>query len=372
MVSMLAIGDDELTETLHRVAAGERNVRARLFLQPLMTQVFERLSRFVSERPNLRVGYSVKTNPRAELMREALRRGFYSETISGGEVEQSLANGFAPERIIYNGPNPATRLTVQPKYVFADSVEAFAANCRGLSNSIVGVRLRPPRIPSRFGVPPGRLEEFIAAVRASGREEIAVSFQVRAEDYGAYDFRGLIQTTVETAQRVERETGARVVAFDAGGGHSPSAFDELAKHGELDFLCEHAGARLSHVREYLIEPGQELDLSLEALIAPVLEVRSAGEGPEIVIDAGHPDFPYLREAPHRFYLKRGSRIEKLTGGSGRIVGRSCLEEDIVSQNVSLPTDIGTGDAIIVADVGAYDASTQYAFAQGFISGNTTP
>lgn len=70
--------------------------------------------------------------------------------------------------------------------------------------------------------------------------------------------------------------------------------------------------------------------------------------------------------------RRDGKLEKLRGGSARIIGRSCLEYDIVAQGVGLPANIGTSDAIVVADVGAYDASTQYAFAMGCISGNTAP
>jgi len=369
---MLTIGDDELTAALEGATRGKPNARERVLVQPLMSDVFERLRRFVIDYQGLVVGYSVKTNPRPEYLREALRCEFYAETISGGEIDQALHCGFTPERIIYNGPNPATRLKIMPKYVFADSVESFAANARALTDSIVGVRLRPPRIASHFGVPPARVDELIAVVRASGRSEIGVSFQIRDEDYISYDLRGLIDIVTETALRIERESGARVVAFDAGGGHSPQSFDKHANDDDFGYLCSHVGERLTGVREFVIEPGQELDFSLEAMIAPVLEARSSAEGPEIIVDAGHPDFPHLQQAPHRLFLRRNGALQKLSGGPGRIIGRSCLEYDVIAQNVRLPTDIGTQDAIVIADIGAYDASTQYAFAMGFISGNTAP
>ncbi|MBV9272002.1 MAG: hypothetical protein JO165_12990, partial [Candidatus Eremiobacteraeota bacterium] len=294
------------------------------------------------------------------------------ETISGGEVERAIANGFTPERIIYNGPNPATRLEHAPKYIFADSVEAFAANVAHIQGSVSGIRLRPPRIPSHFGVPPSHIDELIAAVRAGGRNETAVSFQVRQEDYGEYTFRGLVAAVTEVAEHIQRESGARIVAFDVGGGRSPQSFDKSAEDGDLRFMRDYVLQRLPDVRDFFIEPGQELDFSLEAFVAPVLEARRTSEGPEIIIDAGEPDFPYIHQAAHRLYLLRSSHIEKLEGGPGRIIGRSCLEADVVGKNVRLPTDIGTSDAIIIGEVGAYDASAHYAFAQGFISGNTSP
>src|SRR5947209_14783520 len=129
---MLTIGDDELTAALEGATRGKPNARERVLVQPLMSDVFERLRRFVIDYQRLGVGYSVKTNPRPEYLREALRCEFYAETISGGEIDQALHCGFTPERIIYNGPNPATRLKIMPKYVFAESVESFSANARAL------------------------------------------------------------------------------------------------------------------------------------------------------------------------------------------------------------------------------------------------
>jgi diaminopimelate decarboxylase len=126
--------------------------------------------------------------------------------------------------------------------------------------------------------------------------------------------------------------------------------------------------RLPDVRELLIEPGQELDFSLEALVAPILEVRS-GNPCEIVIDAGRPDFPAIDKTPHRLFLLRDERAALLSSGCDRVLGRTCLEDDVVG-TVSLPAGVRCGDAIVVADIGAYDASMRYAFAQGRESGNT--
>jgi diaminopimelate decarboxylase len=208
----------------------------------------------------------------------------------------------------------------------------------------------------------------VRALRASGRAQTAVSFQVRSEDYGAMTFREIAAAVLDAASRIEAQTAMRIEAFNVGGGRSAREFDASAAAGDYRFLHDAVQTRLPHLRELLIEPGQELDFSLEAIVAPILESRNAGRI-EIVIDAGRPDFPAIDKAPHRFFLLRDGRPTLLRPGSDRILGRTCLENDIVG-TVSLPGEVRRGDAIVVADVGAYDSSMRYAFAAGRESGNT--
>lgn len=365
---MLAVADDELSAALGRLVTACGVSRRRLFLADVANANFERLRTAIAEYRLLRVGYSVKTNPRRELLQEALRCGFYAECISRGEVEVSLGAGFRQEDIIYNGPVPATTVQAQPKYVFADSIEAYTANCAALPGSVVGIRIRPPGIESRFGVPVDRLADLGAAMRRSGRAETAVSFQVRSEDYGGNTFRGIASAVLDVASQLEAKTAMRVVAFDAGGGRSAAEFDASFAAGDYAFVHDAVQQRLPNVREIFIEPGQELAFSVEALVAPVLEVRR-GNPEEIVIDAGRPDFPAIDKSPHRLFVLRDGRAALLRAGHDRVLGRTCLEDDIVA-TVSLPDDVRCGDAIVVADIGAYDASMRYAFAQGRESGNT--
>lgn len=366
---MLAISDDELRTALARLLTNGGLSRRRVFLREVANANFDRLHTFAEKLPLLRIGYSVKTNPRAELLHEALRCGFYAECISRGEVEMSASAGFHAGSIVYNGPVPASTLNLQPKLVFADSIEAYDTACASLRGSIVGIRIRPPGIDSRFGVPISSLDELIRAMRDSGRTETAVSFQVRSEDYGDNTFRGIASAALHVAREIESQTDIRVAAFDVGGGRSAVEFDKSVAAGDYEYVHDAAQQRLPHLREIIMEPGQELDFSLEALVAPILELRSRNPA-EIVVDAGRPDFPAIDKTPHRLFMLRDGRVALLPSGCERVLGRTCLEDDVVGA-VSLPADVRPGDAIVVADIGAYDASMRYAFAEGRVSGNTT-
>jgi diaminopimelate decarboxylase len=100
----------------------------------------------------------------------------------------------------------------------------------------------------------------------------------------------------------------------------------------------------------------------------VLEVRHGRDGAsEAVVDAAISDLPMAPFYPHRVY-GRAARGDwsALAGGGDRLIGRICMESDILASDVALPEGIGPGDRLVIADAGAYDASMAYNFGRGVL------
>ncbi|MFN2459474.1 MAG: hypothetical protein ABR591_02080 [Candidatus Velthaea sp.] len=310
--------------------------------------------------------YSVKTNPRAELLAHALQHGFAAEVISAAELVWALDCGFAPDRIVYNGPDA---LRERPRrgrisLALADSREAFARYAALAAAEITGVRLRPEGVPSRFGAAAGDDDELAAALRAlPANEGFGVSFHVRREDLGLLTWRDVAAHVLERAQRLERRSGRRAAVFDMGGGWEPAALD-AALAGDVPWLLREVRGALRDVRTVLFEPGQSLATPSEALIVTVLELRTRDGAREAIVDAGYPDLPQIRSYAHALFVERSDRWVPLGPGCDRVAGRTCLEYDILASDVALPADIIEGDRLIVGDCGSYDASMSFAFARG--------
>lgn len=330
----------------------------------VLDEVFEAAGAFERSHSLLRLAYSVKTNPRREILLAALGQRLYAEAISPAEMDRALECGFRAGDVVYNGPFPATTCRVAPGYIFADSVQAFRNAAGIFAASVTGVRLRPPGIRSRFGVAAQDFDELVRAVRESRRPELGVSFHVRPEDYGSYTWRTLVCAVLDLAARLELESGARVTVFDVGGGKRPEEFDEAVAAGDFDWLQSQVPAGLEHVREIFCEPGQALATSIEAVVAPVLEVRERKSGLEIVVDAGYPDVPQIATFEHRLFHAHDGTISPVArNGFTRILGRTCLEYDVIASNAALSACC-EGDAVIIGDAGAYDASMHFAFSEG--------
>lgn len=338
--------------------------RRRLFFPRLVTRVFSTFSAWCAAQPTLRGCYSVKTNPRPEILSAARRAGILAEVIGPREFDHALACGFSPPQIVYNGPYPVTHCRAAPGFFFADSIEAFIAAAKRFDGPLRGVRLRPPEVPSHFGIAREQIAALCQALGRTGTAEIGISFHVRPQDYGNHSFRSLAEAVMEFGAQIERSSGARVVAFDTGGGKRPEEFDAAIESGEFAWLQTRVQQHLPHVRVAFCEPGQALVTTSEALEASVLEVRRNGPHvDEVVVDAGYPDVPNIGSFEHRLFLMVDGRARRLRQGRGRIVGRTCLEYDVLATGVDLEESCA-GARLLIADAGAYDSSMRFSFAEG--------
>ena len=48
----------------------------------------------------------------------------------------------------------------------------------------------------------------------------------------------------------------------------------------------------------------------------------------------------------------------------RLLGRICMEDDVLSSGLDLPENLAVGDRLVVCDAGAYERSMSYAFGRG--------
>ncbi|GAC1414952.1 MAG: diaminopimelate decarboxylase [Candidatus Velthaea sp.] len=329
------------------------------------TAVAQRRDALGTQRLRLISSYSVKTNPRAELLALAHVHGFFAEVISGDELAWASDCGFPSERIVYNGPvalratPPAGPLAI----AFADSLEAFRDYAAlGLAR-IAGVRLRPERIDSRFGVPAEETSALLEAIAAAAPPALGVSFHVRHEDYGAMSWRDLVEHMLSRAAALERESGVPLVWFDIGGGWEPAALD-AALASDFPWLIERVGKRLKHARDLVFEPGQSIATPAESLVTSILEVRTRASHREIIIDAGYPELPQMHTYSHPVCYETADGWIAIAPGVDRIAGRTCLEYDIVRNDVALPDTIRVGDRLSIGSCGSYDTSMAFRFARG--------
>jgi len=325
-------------------------------------QVAEACARSGDGRIAIVPAYSVKTNPKASMLRMALDAGFHVEVIGAAEAAWVRALGFRSERIVYNGPEPAPGDGGAFDLCFADSIEAFERNCERDVARTPGVRLRPAMIESRFGVAVADDARLAEVARRRPREPLSVSMHVRREDYGGASWLDLCVHLIERAQRLEASAGRRIAAFDVGGGWEPAQFDQCFERDVRGLLAILPSA-LPAVTRVVVEPGQAVATGSEALRTTVLEVRRRPGRAEAIVDAGYNDWPQLHAFEHRLFVDRCGTWVPLAKGPDRIGGRTCLEYDRLD-GVALPADLEVGDVLMIGDVGGYDSSMSFRFGRG--------
>jgi len=128
--------------------------------------------------------------------------------------------------------------------------------------------------------------------------------------------------------------------------------------------------KLKNLEIVIMEPGKALVQSSKALATRIIEVRySSSEDEaekEIVVDASIAELPEAPYRPHRILLFDQAKKEFYLLGTGRsrILGRLCMEADVLAEDVQLPEHVKPGDLLIFLDAGAYDHSMSYRFGCG--------
>jgi diaminopimelate decarboxylase len=363
---------------------GEMQTPASLFLKTTAAEYFRKAAELAAElsTPQIKVNnaYSMKTNPDERLIKLALESGFFAEGISLLEVQKALSVGFKPEQVILNGPGKwwkkKENLPEGALYsIFCDSIEELNQVIEGvesgeLKTNFLGVRLRTPNILSRFGIPvdtPEVFEKLIEAIQRLPREcKFGVHFHMASSNVGVGQWWHLFESMLRWCGSIEALAGRLIEVLDIGGGWFP---EDLQKNSGEKFRKAIAMIPefLPNVKEIFSEPGKALAQPSMAVAMQILEIRNAfGEAKEVVVDGSIAELPMYFFYPHRILCKdeKNGDWKSLNRGRTQLLGRLCMEHDIVASNVELPETAQVGDILVFCDAGAYDRSMSYVFGRG--------
>lgn len=355
---------------------------ASLFMKKTATEFFHNAAALADELSTDKIkvsnAYSVKTDPDERLIKLALDNGFFAESISLLEAEKAVACGFKPEQIILNGPGKwwqRERLPAAPLYsVFCDSLEELKAVNEAIENGELkvknlGVRLRTPNINSRFGIPvdtPEVFQKLIETVRQMPRCcDFGVHFHMASSNVGIGNWWHLFESMLRWCCSLEALGGRMIKVLDIGGGWFPEDMQKTS--GERFRRATRLVPEfLPNVRQVISEPGKALAQPSMSLAMRILEIRRfTDDRQEIVVDGSIAELPMYFFYPHRIlYRKANGSWESLGRGKSRLLGRLCMEHDIVASNVELPDGAKEGDILVFCDAGAYNRSMSYVFGRG--------
>jgi diaminopimelate decarboxylase len=325
--------------------------------------------------PEVRIAYSVKTNPHPTLLERARACGLLAEAISADEVRRALGIGFAGGDIVLNGP--AKRWPRLPEGLstfatFADSTTELARisdaiRSGTLSSSYIGPRLRPPSIGSRFGVQLDDFDTFSELVRLldelPGGQPLGVHFHWASSSAGHEAWFDAVEAALTWSASLQELTDRPVRCLDLGGGWFPDDFESVLLP-RLPALVRAARDTLEALEVLVLEPGKALTQPLSVVEATVLELRRASDTHEVVLDASIAELPEAHSYPHRLLSEGADGWLRWRGGPDRVLGRLCMEADVICAGVTIPEDLRPGARVLIADCGAYDRSMSYDFGRG--------
>jgi diaminopimelate decarboxylase len=322
------------------------------------------------------LAYSVKTSPAAELLGLARDRGMWAEAIAQTEVLHALALGFPSEHIILNGPGkwwPSPSKVPAYGAVFCDSLAELRASSRAVANGdlrthVFGLRLRPATVASRFGIAlhdPKAFSEVVRLLRRLPRRQgLGLHFHIASSMVGVRTWQALAVNFLGAAGVLSESLHDRPLTLSFGGGWHPDDWPVFLRTGFPELVAQ-CRRRLPMVRRIVLEPGKALSQRAMCLVVRVLEVRRSRWGTELIVDGSVAELPDIRSHTHRVVSCDASGHVTVWGaGRDRVLGRLCMEYDILSEAVQAPRGIRAGHLLAYLDAGAYDASMAYSFGRG--------
>ncbi|MEZ0393040.1 MAG: hypothetical protein ACAH59_12540 [Pseudobdellovibrionaceae bacterium] len=326
--------------------------------------------------PKIQIAYSVKTSATDAHLKHAQKCGFFTECISQMEIQRALRTGVPPKEIILNGPGKFWPLTTEPvkdlHMLFCDSIEEFdrVIEIPDLAR-VLGFRIQLPKLQSRFGVPIDKIENFQALLkcvrRLKNRSELGFHFHMPSWAIGMQRWKEAMKSLLTWCQSIEQLTEVPIRHLDLGGGFFPSDLEKI----NFSWVQESVRSALPEVKVIYFEPGRSLTQEGEALVSRVLDVRKNKdeEISEIVVDACIAEMPLIHAYFHRVFFQSQTKTDEkqfqpLQKGKTKILGRICMENDVLSPGLNIPASVQLGDLVIFGDAGAYERTMSYDFGRG--------
>ena len=329
--------------------------------------------------PHSILSYSFKTNSLPWLVSYMRGRGVWAEVVSDTEYELALALGYAPDRIVYNGPlksRDRLRSALQGGSIInldaKREVTWTAELARELPEKELTVGLRvnwdleslcpgestTGEEASRFGfnADNGELDQMISELTSAGVRIAGLHMHRNSysQSLGVYRAAASVAADLITSRDLDLEW------IDIGGGFfgsdkgSPTFDDYIAVIQEkLSPVVDPQRTRL------IVEPGGSLIAVPVEFHASVLDVKDVGPHTFVVTDASRTNIDPLFRRQRRFEISLDTQATE-TRPEQIISGFTCMEDDRLARLHDAPA-LDTNDRIVFYKVGGYTMCYQSLF-----------
>lgn len=331
------------------------------------------------------VDYSVKANPRPDIIRVFREEGAGAEVASAAELRAALAAGVAPERILFAGPGKSdadieAALAHRIGEIHLENRDEAerVAQAAGRHGRVarVAIRVNPGAAaqggamrmggkPSPFGFDEEELEEVVDRIEAEPRLHLS-GLHLFAGTQGLSAATLLAQWSygLDLALRMGARTGRPLETVDLGGGLGIPYFQG---EGELDLGALKAGAAALAERvraEPLLAPARTVLEPGRFLVGPaglyVVRVRAVkrSRGSLFVIADGGMHHHLAASGNLGQVVKRDFPVVAVREAEGAerrpaaLVGPLCTPLDTLARAAPLP-DLEAGDLVAILQSGAY-------------------
>ncbi|CAF3071569.1 unnamed protein product [Rotaria sp. Silwood2] len=337
-----------------------------------------------------RLSYSMKANYNPHLLPILKSAKTMLTTVSGGEMQLALSNGFEPSSIIYNG-NGKTDESIQMAIdsgvlLNVDSLfdlEVILKYARQL-NKIANVLIRVNPNLSDTNVHEYNITASKTSKFGTNIDELESIYKLIEENHDKwirlFGFHCHLGSTISNTQVITECVKKLIKLFDnkrfhhlrllnIGGGLNIDykRFSKRTKNNnEEDIIIPTIEDYIQSIKEPLqslpytieliVEPGRSLIANSCILVTRVLGQKRTGSIRQLVVDASMTECirPALYQAYHHIdTINSLSTDERIPFD---VVGPVCESGDFLGKQRCLPNTLKRGDFVAIFDIGAYCSS----------------
>jgi diaminopimelate decarboxylase len=321
---------------------------------------------------------SCKTQPVAPLLKWWREQNRPIEVVSEFELRAALAENFAPENILVNGPAKHSwlhKFTLRDLSVNFDSPTELA-KLLPLAKKLnwrCGIRVNTseefdpenPQFPTQFGFTP---DEAVAAIKKLLRAKVrleTVHFHLRTNLQSAQ----IYQRAIAEVAEICRAAKFLPLNLDVGGGlpvrhvlsRGGKVFDgEFGLHAFAETLRQSA-KEFPNLREIWLENGRWISAGSGALVIKILDVKERRGLRQLICNGGRTMNALTSLWEQHKILSVPERVgaEILTA----VHGPTCMAFDQLAR-IPLPRSLRAGDHLIWLEAGAYNIPWETRFSHG--------
>ncbi len=327
----------------------------------------------------LTLGYSFKTNYVPELCKIAKQEGCYAEVVS--EMEYDLAKNLGFNKIILNGPIKKENLLykalcdnaiinldsryeldtileyrrLHPDLPLEVGLRINVALCDEDGNSSIQCGLRV----GRFGFTTKILDEVVPILKAQNIKIISIHGHTSSSNRAVDNYDIIVSQMLNICERYGLKD---IKYFDVGGGFFGAPAEGVDISNKPKYK-DYADCILKKVKAnewfnnispiLVIEPGVSVTANVFSYISMIFQLKEIA-GDNILLTDGtifdvKPTY-HNNNLPYSFFTESGGEDNNMVGN---LVGSTCMEKDIILRDISIPSDIKSGDFIKIDGVGAY-------------------
>ncbi|KAM4066476.1 pyridoxal-dependent decarboxylase, pyridoxal binding domain-containing protein [Hirsutella rhossiliensis] len=350
--------------------------------------VYRQHLRWKKNLPRVKPFYAVKCNPDPQVLRLLAALGTGFDCASKMEIEQVLAMGTSPERIIYAQPcktNSYVRFVKSAgvRQMTFDNADELYKIAKLFPEAELFLRITTDdtsslcRLSMKFGAAMDTTEGLLAVARDLGLNVVGVSFHVGSGASDPLAFYKAVRDAHAVFQQ-GRELGFAMRTLDVGGGFCGDTFEQMASvlDGALDEFFP-VGCSV----DIIAEPGRYFVSSAFTIACNIIARRTVedptldgkgymvyvndgvyGNFSSIMFDHQQPVAKVLRTAGKTLYNTAAANPRR--SGEGveySIWGPTCDGIDRISESTRFHPLLDVGDWLYFEDMGAYTkcSATQF-------------